>query len=47
MLAVTHVGYIAAGWGIALVVLAGYAVRTIRREKALEERVPPEDRRWT
>jgi hypothetical protein len=47
MLAVTHVGYIAAGWGIALTVLAGYALRTVRRGKALAERVPPEDRRWT
>ena len=47
MLAVTHVGYIAAGWGFALVVLAGYALRTVRRGKALAERVPPEDRRWT
>ncbi len=47
MLAVTHVGYIAAGWGITLVVLGAYALRTVRRGKALAERVPPEDRRWT
>ena len=47
MLAVTHVGYIAAGWGIALVTLASYALRTVRRGKALAKRVPPEDRRWT
>jgi heme exporter protein D len=47
MLAFTHAGYVAAGWGIALVVLAGYALRTVRRGKALAQRVPPEDRRWT
>jgi len=47
MLAFTHAGYVAAGWGIALVVLAGYALRTVRRGKALARRVPPEDRRWT
>jgi hypothetical protein len=47
MVAFTHVGYVAAGWGIALVVLGGYALRTVRRGKALAQRVPPEDRRWT
>ena len=47
MLAMTHVGYVAAGWGITLVTLAGYALLTVRRGKALAKRVPPEDRRWT
>ena len=47
MLAFTHAGYVAAGWGISLVVLGAYALRTVRRGRALAERVPPEDRRWT
>jgi hypothetical protein len=47
MLAFTDVGYVTAGWGIALVALGGYALRTIRRGKALARRVPPEERRWT
>ena len=47
MLGFTDVGYVAAGWGIALAVLAGYALRTVRRGKALARQVPPEERRWT
>ena len=47
MLAMTHAGYVAAGWGISLVALAAYAVRTIRRGRALIRQVPPEERRWT
>jgi len=47
MLAMTHVGYIAAGWGIALTVLGGYALRIVRRGRALAARVPPEERRWS
>jgi hypothetical protein len=47
MLAMTHVGYVAAGWGIAMVVIAAYAGRTIQRGRALARRVPPEERRWT
>jgi heme exporter protein D len=46
-LAMTHAGYVAAGWGIPLAVLAGYAVRTVRRGRALAEQVPPEERRWS
>jgi hypothetical protein len=46
-LAMTHGGYVAAGWGIPLVLLAGYALRTVRRGKALAEAVPPEERRWS
>jgi hypothetical protein len=45
--AMTHVGYVVAGWSIPLVLLGGYAVRTIRRGRALAEQVPPEDRRWS
>ena len=47
MLAFTHPGYVFTGWGLALVVLAGYALRTVRRGRALARRVPPEERRWT
>ncbi|MEQ1788250.1 MAG: hypothetical protein ABL966_14455 [Acidimicrobiales bacterium] len=47
MIAMTHVGYVAAGWGIALGVLGAYALRTVRRGKALAAQVPPEERRWS
>ena len=47
MLASSNLGYVAAGWGIALVTLAAYAVRTIRRGRALARRVPAAERRWT
>ncbi|MDP1819205.1 MAG: hypothetical protein Q8K58_04850 [Acidimicrobiales bacterium] len=47
MLAVSHVGYIAAGWGIVLGSLALYGLRTVRRGRTLAQQVPPEDRRWT
>jgi hypothetical protein len=43
----THVGYLAAGWGIALASLAGYALRTLRRGRSVAARVPPEERRWS
>ena len=46
-LAMTHAGYVAAGWVIPLVVLGAYAVRTVRRGRSLANRVPPEDRRWS
>jgi hypothetical protein len=47
MVAMTHVGYVAAGWGIALTALAAYALRTVRRGRTLTRQVPPEDRQWT
>ena len=47
MLALSHAGYLAAGWGIALASLAAYALRTVRRGRALAAKVDPEDRRWT
>ena len=46
-LAMTHAGYVTAGWTIPLVLLAGYGVRTLRRGRQLAERVPPEERRWS
>jgi len=47
MLAMTHVGYVAAGWGLSLIGLAVYAVRTLRRGRSLAAQVPPEERRWS
>jgi hypothetical protein len=47
MIAMTHVGYVAAGWGIALAVLGAYALRTVRRGRALASQVAPEERRWS
>jgi hypothetical protein len=47
MIAMTHVGYVAAGWGIALAVLGAYALRTVRRGRTLAAQVPPEERRWS
>ena len=47
VLAMTHAGYVAAGWGISLAVLAAYALRTVRRGRSLAARVRPEYRRWS
>jgi len=47
VIAMTHVGYVVAGWAIPLTVLAAYAVRTVRRGRHLAEQVPPEERRWS
>ena len=47
VIAMTHAYHVALGWGIALTVLAGYALRTVRRGRSLAERVPPEQRRWS
>lgn len=46
-LAMTHAGYVAAGWAIPLVALGAYALRTVRRGRAVARRVPPEARRWS
>ena len=45
--AMTHVGYVAAGWAIPLLAIAGYALHTLRRGRQLSRSVPPEDRRWS
>lgn len=47
MTAMTHAYHVALGWGIGLVVLAAYALRTVRRGRSLAARVPPEQRRWS
>ena len=45
--AMTHAGYVAAGWIAPLAVLGGYAAATIRRGRRLSQVVPPEERRWS
>lgn len=47
VLAMTHAGYVAAGWIATAAVLGGYALATIRRGKRLSQVVPPEERRWS
>lgn len=47
MIAMTHVGYVAAGWGIALVTLGTYSIATLRRGRRLAAQVLPEERRWS
>lgn len=47
MLALSHPGYVFAGWGISVVVLAAYALHIVRRGRRLARQVPPEERRWT
>jgi hypothetical protein len=42
----THVGYVTAGWGTTLVVLAAYSWRTLRRGRRLASLVPEVERRW-
>ena len=47
MIAMTHAYHVALGWSIVLVVLAAYSLYVVRRGRALAERVPPEQRRWS
>lgn len=47
VLAMTHTGYVVAGWTIPLALLGAYALRLVRRGRVLSERVPPEERRWS
>jgi hypothetical protein len=47
MLAMSHAGYVAAGWGLALGTLGVYALYTLRRGRRLAAQVPPEERRWS
>ena len=42
----THAGYVFAGWGLGLGVIALYAWSVVRRGRALSRHVPPERRRW-
>ena len=47
VIAMTHAGYVAAGWIASLGVLGIYAFRTLRRGRALARVVPPEEQRWS
>jgi hypothetical protein len=47
MLALTHAGYLAAGWGIGLGAIGVYALALVRRGRRLATQVPPEERRWS
>jgi hypothetical protein len=47
VIAITHAGYLAVGWGMSLVLLGGYALALVRRGRRLSAQVPPEDRRWS
>ena len=45
--AMSHAGYVAAGWIATFGLLGGYAVATIRKGRRLSQIVPPEERRWS
>lgn len=47
IVAMTHAGYVAAGWIATSGLLGGYALVTIRRGRRLSRVVPPEERRWS
>ena len=47
VLAMTHAGYVAAGWIATVGLLGGYAAAPIRKGRRLSQVVPPEERRWT
>jgi hypothetical protein len=47
LLALTHPGYIAAGWLGAVGLIGGYALVTLRRGRKLSQRVPEGERRWS
>jgi hypothetical protein len=47
LIAMTHAGYVAAGWLTAVGVIGGYAVLVVRRGRKLSRVVPPEARRWS
>lgn len=42
----THLGYLIAGWGIALGSLALYSVRVLARGRRLSAQIPADRRRW-
>ena len=41
-----EMGYVWASYALVVGVLAGYAVYTIRRGRAVGKRLPPDERRW-
>lgn len=42
----THLGYLIAGWSIALGAIGLYAAQLVRRGRRLSRLVPPARRRW-
>jgi hypothetical protein len=42
----THGGYLVAGYSVMLGSLSLYALRLVRRGRALARALPPEERRW-
>ncbi len=46
MIAMTHTGYLVAGWSIGLGGMAVYAVSLILRGRRLSRHVPANRRRW-
>lgn len=42
----SHVGYLVVGWGVAVLVLAAYALSLVLRGRAIAPRVPLARRRW-
>jgi hypothetical protein len=47
VIAMTHAGYVAAGWAGAALVLSAYAASVLVRGRRLSRQVPPEERRWS
>ena len=47
LVAMTHAGFVAAGWIITFAVLGTYGLAVVRRGRRLSEVVPPEERRWS
>jgi heme exporter protein CcmD len=45
--AMTHAGYVAAGWLATAALLGGYALSVVRRGRKLSRHVPREERRWS
>ncbi len=46
LFALTHAGYLAAGWSIGLLAIGAYALSVLVRGRALSKRVPLSRQRW-
>jgi hypothetical protein len=47
MIAMTHAGYVAAGWIGTAALLGAYAWLLVRRGRKLSRQVPASERRWS